>query len=79
MCRFASGALAWIVTVIILVACAGKPGGPIMLNVAAPQPASLTLPEREARFRLRCGGSGTLQTHRCAPVSATPPGESEET
>ena len=39
MCRFTSGALVGTVTAIILVACAGKPGGPITLNVVAPQPS----------------------------------------
>jgi uncharacterized lipoprotein YajG len=39
MCRFTSGALAWTVTAIILVACAGRPGGPVTLNVTAPQPS----------------------------------------
>jgi hypothetical protein len=39
MSRFTPGALAWTVTAIILVACAGRPGGPITLNVVAPQPS----------------------------------------
>lgn len=41
--RFRSfGALLGVATPIILLACAGRPGGPISLEVSAPQPASVT-------------------------------------
>ena len=43
--RFRSfGALIGVATPIILLACAGRPGGPITLEVSAPQPASVTAP-----------------------------------